>query len=194
MSNEENIHFLEKLNVTLEDFVCDDGWILDFGGGGEGVIGILKGNQVVAIDKRKSELDEALERDCKALLIEMDGTDLKFLDNTFPTATAFFSLMYVKDLKDLEKIFAEIHRVLKPKGKFLIWDANIEMPENVNKQLLAFYLNVTLPSGKIIETGYGTPKKHQNIQDFIKLGEKIGFKIKSSRIIGLDFYLELVKP
>ena len=35
------------------------GSILDIGGGGEGVIGRLYGRQVVAIDNRQEELDEA---------------------------------------------------------------------------------------------------------------------------------------
>lgn len=36
-----------------------NGSILDIGGGGEGVIGQLYGQQVVAIDKLQEELDEA---------------------------------------------------------------------------------------------------------------------------------------
>lgn len=35
------------------------GSILDIGGGGEGVIGLLYGSQVTAIDNRQEELDEA---------------------------------------------------------------------------------------------------------------------------------------
>jgi ubiquinone/menaquinone biosynthesis C-methylase UbiE len=190
--DKEKIHALEKQFTTLTDFECADGWILDFGGGGEGVIGILKGSHVVAIDLRKSELEEALERGCEALLIEMDGKDLKFLDNTFPTATAFFSLMYVKK-DDLEKILSEIFRVLTPGGKFLIWDVNLEVPESVNKKIVAFYLDVTLPSGKVIETGYGTIKKHQLMQDFIDIGEKIGFQVNQAKVTGMQFYLELEK-
>ena len=38
-----------------------EGSILDIGGGGEGTIGRLYGTQVIAIDNRQEELDEAPE-------------------------------------------------------------------------------------------------------------------------------------
>ena len=193
MSNDDDVLFIEKQFLDLPDFVCDEGWILDFGGGGEGVIGILKGTQVIAIDLRKSELEEALERDCKALLVEMDGTNLKFLDNTFPTATAFFSLMYVKEHEDLVKIFEEFYRVLKKGGRFLIWDANLNLPINSEKKVTAFYLDVNLPSGKKIQTGYGTRKVRQELNDFLGIAKKIGFKVNKSENLGIQFYLELEK-
>ncbi len=40
-------HAFPTVNLEVPDFECD-GTILDIGGGGEGVIGRLKGNQVVA--------------------------------------------------------------------------------------------------------------------------------------------------
>jgi hypothetical protein len=43
---------------VVDDFDAA-GYILDIGGGGEGVIGQLKGERVVAIDKQKRELEEA---------------------------------------------------------------------------------------------------------------------------------------
>lgn len=193
MSDEE-VFFLEKQFLEFQDFECEEGWILDFGGGGEGVIGQVKGTQVISIDRRMGELKEALERDCKALLVQMDGTDLKFLDNTFPTVTAFFSLMYVVDPKDLEKIFEEIFRVLKPGGNFLIWDANLELPINSGKKVVAFYLDIQLPSGKKIQTGYGTKKVRQEIDEFKEIAEKFGFEIGITQNSGIQFYLELIKP
>jgi ubiquinone/menaquinone biosynthesis C-methylase UbiE len=194
MSDEKKMHFLEKQILEFPDFECEDGWVLDFGGGGEGIIGQVKGNRVIAIDCRQSELEEALERDCKALLVVMDGTDLKFLDNTFPTATAFFSLMYVMESADFEKIFKEIYRVLKPRGKFLIWDANLNIPKESAYKIIAFHLEIFLPSGKKVETGYGTPKSHQKMEDFLVIAKKVGFEILSSQNSEVQFYLELRKP
>ena len=55
-----------------------NGKILDIGGGGEGVIGRLYTNQVVAIDIRQEELDEAPTGFEKIL---MDATQLDFKDN-----------------------------------------------------------------------------------------------------------------
>jgi hypothetical protein len=54
----EQIFTHPKLDVVLPDFPAQ-GLILDIGGGGEGVIGQLKGKQVVAIDLSRQELDEA---------------------------------------------------------------------------------------------------------------------------------------
>ena len=194
MTDEHKYYELEKQFINFPDFQCESGWILDFGGGGEGIIGQVKGSRVVAIDKRKSELEEALERNCEALLIEMDGTELKFLDKTFNTASAFFSLMYVRDPEDLKNIFNEIFRVLKSGGKFLIWDVNFSLPKEEENKIVAFYLEIKLPSGKLVNTGYGTRKKHQNLKQFTELANEIGFKIAKSEDSGVRFYLELLKP
>jgi len=35
-----------------------DGFILEIGGGGEGIIGGLKGKQVIAIDRNEEKLEE----------------------------------------------------------------------------------------------------------------------------------------
>ena len=53
------------------------GKILDIGGGGEGIIGRLYGPQVIAIDYRQDELDEA-PASCEKRL--MDATALDFAD------------------------------------------------------------------------------------------------------------------
>ena len=67
-----------------------DGFILDIGGGGQGIIDKLNGKQVIAIDVNKREL---LETQNEALKVVMDATDLKFLPETFDACTYFFSFM-----------------------------------------------------------------------------------------------------
>jgi len=56
--SEDRLFFFEKQEVAVNDF-DSAGYILDIGGGGEGVIGKLKGEQVIAIDSSKRELEEA---------------------------------------------------------------------------------------------------------------------------------------
>ena len=107
--SEENIKFIDPQHIDLTDVELS-GRILDIGGGGEGIIGLLKGENVVAIDRRESELKEAPPGNY--LKIIMDAKELKFLEETFDTVTAFFTLMYVP-LENHQIIFQEIHRVLK---------------------------------------------------------------------------------
>ena len=94
--------------------IDSDGYILDIGGGGEGIIGKLNGRQVVAIDIHEQELAET---DDEALKIVMDATDLKFMPETFEAATSFFTMLYM-DPETQEKAFSEVHRVLKGGGLF----------------------------------------------------------------------------
>jgi len=78
MSREEYLaqaYMIDQQVVEIEPFKVD-GFILDIGGGGEGIIGRLNGEQVVAIDKR---LDELEETDNDALKIVMDESFLGFL-------------------------------------------------------------------------------------------------------------------
>ncbi|UCD06465.1 MAG: methyltransferase domain-containing protein, partial [candidate division WOR-3 bacterium] len=89
---EEEYYAIAKQKIEMTP-IETDGYILDIGGGGEGIIGRLNGKQVVAIDTRFDELQETKN---DSLKIVMDATDLKFLPSTFDAATSFFSLMYIK--------------------------------------------------------------------------------------------------
>jgi len=83
----DQVYLSAAQKVTLADFTAE-GFILDIGGGGEGIIGQLKGAQVVAIDPIRREL---VESPAGPLKIVMDGSELKFLDATLQNVTAFFS-------------------------------------------------------------------------------------------------------
>ena len=72
--------------------VKTDGFILDIGGGGEGIIRKLNGKQVVAIGTNEEELEETKNNNLK---IVMDAAEMKFLPKTFEVCTSFFCLMYI---------------------------------------------------------------------------------------------------
>lgn len=149
------------------------GYILDIGGGGEGIIGQLGKNKVVSIDQSERELREAPPGGLKII---MDARMLNFLDCTFDTVTAFFTLMYIPE-DDREQIFKEIYRVLKKGGQFVIWDVVVRKKRaNQKKDILVVPMNITLPHRKI-RTAYSAPLPlhDQNCQSFQKLGEKVGF-------------------
>lgn len=193
MGEDQKYHVIGIQELEMPDFPCPDGWILDFGGGGEGIIGQIKGSRVVAIDRLERELIEARENGSRALPIIMDGTELKYPENTFLTATAFFALMYVQS-EQLEAVFREIYRVLIPGAQFFVWDAVLREAERNDNLPLVIRLNLTLPSGKKVETGYGTKKTSQNIEVFLNLAQKIGFEVSTQHSHKLYFELILKKP
>ena len=186
------IFFTHPLEIDLND-IDINGRILDIGGGGEGIIGQLKGNNVVSIDFRKSELEEALEAgDTESLKIIMDAKDLHFLDNTFDTITAFFSIMYIPK-SDHKKIFKQIYRVLKQAGEFVIWDPIIPEKKDKNKELYVVLIEVQIKNKKV-KTGYGTQwNKEQDINYFINLVTNVGFKIVDQKVEKEYFFLKLQK-
>ena len=167
--------------------IVTDGYILDIGGGGEGIIGKLNGNQVIAIDKSEKEL---LETENKALKIVMDAMNLNFLPESFDVCTAFFSLMYIPQNGHL-KVFEEVYRVLENNGSFLIWD--VKIPRKVGDfQAFLIQLKVELPTENV-EAGYGVLWQMQNIDYFKDLAEKSSFNIVDEWMKGDILYLELRK-
>jgi len=173
------------------DEIESAGLILDIGGGGEGVIGQLKGKDVIAIDFRKEEL---LEADDGPLKIIMDARDLKFLDGSFPVATAFFSFMYLKEKDDQIKVFQEAARVLEPGGKFHIWDVDLEEIPETGKEFYIVHLRYKTGQ-EFKETGYGMrwPKEPRGLGEYLDMANAAGLVEESSRRVGNTFYLCLKK-
>jgi ubiquinone/menaquinone biosynthesis C-methylase UbiE len=188
--DQNRIFRLDEQTVVLEDFPAE-GWILDIGGGGEAVIGQLKTAQVIAVDIFPPELVEA---PAGPLKIIMDARELKFLDCTFNTITAFFSFMFIDPI-DHAKVLQEIYRVLAPKGQFLLWDVEIQQRPQPKKDMLVFPLQVKLPAA-LISTGYGTPytQKPITMEDYITLAEETGLQVGTSSHVGQTFFCKFRKP
>jgi len=185
----ETIHHFEEQHVSLEAFEAE-GYVLAIGGGGEGVIGRLMGQQVIAIDISKRELEEA---PAGPLKVVMDARDLKFLDGSFNTAAAFFTLMYI-DGTDHPTVFQEVHRVLAPGARFLIWDAVIGLAPNDEVEYVLVPLRIKL-ADREISTAYGVrwPKEAHDLDYYKRLAEATGFVVGTTRTEGMCFYLELTK-
>jgi ubiquinone/menaquinone biosynthesis C-methylase UbiE len=177
--------------VPVEDFVAKAP-ILDIGGGGWGVIGQLKGQQVVAIDISDKELREAPPG--PFVKIVMDARKLQFLDNAFPTATVFFTFMFMAPA-DHEQVFRELRRVLIPGGRLLIWDAVLPKLADAQKKYATIPITFKLP-GKEINAGYATylVPGGQGLAHFEELAVKTGFAVVSKKTSQGWFFLELSKP
>jgi ubiquinone/menaquinone biosynthesis C-methylase UbiE len=187
------LHLFERQDFVVADFQAV-GYILDIGGGGEGIIGQMKPTQVIAIDLSKRELEEA---PAGPLKIVMDATDLKFLDASFDTATAFFSLMYMRP-EVQQRVFAEVFRVLTRGGRWIIWDAVIPLALENDTRGPAFQFRFQLPA-KVVQTGYGTfwPEKPIDLDYYKGLARETGFEIARAEQQAGAFQtvtLELRKP
>jgi ubiquinone/menaquinone biosynthesis C-methylase UbiE len=123
----------------------------------------------------------------------MDAKELKFLDNSFDTVTAFFTLMYVP-LANHKIILQEIHRVLKLNGEFVLWDLKIPNRGDHKQKIYGLYLEVKI-NERIIETGYGTKwqEKEQNMQYYIDLAKSIGFQVKKQDKKEHTFFIRFIK-
>ena len=190
MLNNERIFRLDGQTIVLDDFPAE-GFILDIGGGGEGIIGQLKGQQVVAIDVFQRELMEAPG---EVLKIIMDARELKFLDGSFNTVTAFFSFMFIHP-DDHIKVFQEVFRVLAHQGKFMLWDIEIKQRTDSQRDMLVFQLDVKLPMG-VVNTRYGTPytEKPISIVNYLTLAQQTGLKVIEQTRNGQTFFCSFQKP
>jgi len=189
-NSNNNEYYFPLVEWEIRD-LDSDGNILDLGGGGEGVIGQLKGSDVVAIDFQKEELIEAADGPLK---IVMDARDLKFLDESFQTVTAFFSLMYVRKIEDQLLVFQEAERVLKPGGTLHFWDVDISKKPKTDSKYFIVHLKYHI-GDKVTETGYGMiwPDGHRGIDYYLDLANQAGFKSSEPEWQGNTFYLRLVK-
>ncbi len=189
-ATEDRLFFFDMDEVAIEDFEAT-GLILDIGGGGEGVIGRLKGRQVIAIDPNRRELEEAAEGPLK---IVMDARELLFLDQAFRAVTSFYTLMYIREEDALRRIFDEVHRVLTRDGRFLIWDAVLPPRTEKGKDIAVVPLTIRLPEEKLT-VGYGTswPTGGRGTELYLRLAREAGFTVTGLQEEGSRFFLELKK-
>jgi len=171
-----------------------DGRVLDIGGGGEGIIGRLLGHGTVSIDRWSKELIEAREAGSGALMIEMDATDMKFLDETFDACTSFFSLMYMEP-EEQEKVFREAWRVLKHGGEFWVWDITIPERGAREEDVFVVWLDVRMHDTNV-RAGYGAQwaSRRQDISSFRNLAAAAGFEPVEASLDDQVIFLRLRKP
>ncbi|WP_067033087.1 bifunctional demethylmenaquinone methyltransferase/2-methoxy-6-polyprenyl-1,4-benzoquinol methylase UbiE [Allomuricauda sp. CP2A] len=111
--------------------------------GAEKIIGLDISPGMLEVGKEKiseKNLQETIE------MMVGDSEDLPFEDNTFDAITVGFG---VRNFENLEKGLAEIHRVLKPNGTFMVLETSVPTKFPF-KQGYRLYCNYILPTiGKI---------------------------------------------
>jgi len=185
------VHCIAPQMARVDDVFRDCDLILDLGGGGEGVIGRLRGRQVVAVDARK---DELLETPTGPAKVVADARNLPFPDRSFEAATAFFFLMYVA-ARDRRQILEEAYRVLAPGGALQIWDVVIPTPGKRARKTFVVPVRVDLP-GRTIRTGYGVTwnGREMSAEGIAETAQSVGFVVTTVERSGHTFHISLVRP
>lgn len=164
----------DRNKISLESF-APAGRVLDLGGGGEGVIGLFGRPDQVSIDMRLDELREAPKGPLKVV---MDARQLGLPAESLDTVTAFFSLMYISQTRDLERVFAEAYRVLRPGGDLHIWDVNLPETHLDSTDYFVIQLEIKTPEATLT-TGYGAswPDTPRENSYYLEIADKAGFQI-----------------
>jgi SAM-dependent methyltransferase len=188
--DKEHMFLAEQQIVPVTDSFRDDDLILDLGGGGEGIIGQLRGRQVIAVDMRKQELEDCAPGPIKVVA---DAKELPFLDEAFDAITAFFFFMYVPE-SDRASILAEAYRVLRPGGQCTIWDAMIPSRGERTQDIFIVPVKAELPD-RTIETGYGVrwEGREMSVGDVTQMAQSVGFIVVEEVIEGEHFRLTLAR-
>ncbi|MFW9975427.1 MAG: methyltransferase domain-containing protein [Candidatus Thorarchaeota archaeon] len=183
---------LTKTEVTpFQEIIIDElppGSIIDIGAGGDGVIAQIGGERITAIDKRQSEIDEAIHKAPDAKWLVADALDLPFEDEEFDNATSFFSGMYMSH-EDKKNVIKEVHRVLPAGGEFWIWDSKIK----TDKEGFLIVLAVSLPGKEKFNTGYGTNITNQDEDIFKNYLSEAGFSIEEIDVKKHWFFIRAKK-
>lgn len=162
-----------------------EGTILDLGGGGEGVISRLCPGQVIALDKRLDELEEA--PGIKRALVA-DGLHLPFGRASFAFCTSFFTMMYLLN-EALAQLARELHRVILPGGSLHLWEPVISYADP-----FLIDLEVWLPN-EIITVGYGviSPDKTQNARQLRHVFSEAGFRLDQENESMINFEQDWIR-
>jgi len=189
MSAADSVFFLDREEVHVGE-LSGEGPVLDIGGGGEGIIGLLAGGRTVSVDRSLRELKEAPPGPRKLVA---DAGALPFPDRVFPLAAAFYTLLFIPGREGLERLFAETVRTMRPGGRFLIWDAVLPFrPPGEKRGAVAIPLHVRA-GGREVETGYGSrwPEETREPEDVLRLARRAGLEGAVTERSGRTYRIEL---
>ncbi len=146
-------------------------------GKAERLVGLDLSEGMLAVGRKKiraQQLDDRIE------MIQGDSENLPFEENSFDAITVAFG---VRNFEQLERGLAEIRRVLKPGGIFVVLETAVPT-KTPYKQGYTFYCNYLMPAiGKLFskdQKAYSYLSKSASIfphgETFNNILRKIGFK------------------
>ncbi len=151
----------EVANANILDIGCGYGWL-------EVDLAKRGCKKVIGMEHEEEGLITAKKYICNKSILFDTGSAiaLPYENNCFDTVISFEVIEHIPKNTE-EKMFSEIHRVLKNNGKFYISTPN----DN-------FFCNILDPARLLI--GH----RHYNIDYLIVLGKKFGFEVKKMVIKG----------
>lgn len=165
---------MEKLKGVLNK-ICG-GKILDVGTGRGEFIDLLKENlkdytEIIGIDMNDIALENAKEefKDDKIEFIKMDAESLNFEDNTFDMVCLSNSIHH---LPNVQKVFNEMKRVLKPSGYFMLQEM---FCDNQNKTQLT-HVHFHHFNAEIQTLTGGYHNKTLKKQEILDMGNSLGLE------------------
>lgn len=166
---------LIKPCTKLLDIGCWDGYIM------QQIIKLGKAKQTVGADNSKSAINLCQKKNLEAIWIKTADEKLPFKNNEFDTVLAG---EIIEHLYDVNTFLREVHRILKPKGQFLLTTPN----------LASIGARLTLLIGKIpwMMENELTPSSAGHIRYFTfdtlnKLLKKYGFITEKKAIDVINF-------
>jgi ubiquinone/menaquinone biosynthesis C-methylase UbiE len=174
--------------INLEK-LRSEGLILDIGGGGEGLVSRIGGENVCVVDIRMSEIREAQIHGAPANWFVSDGQKLCFRDDSFDLVTLWFSLGYLREWDVKLRVLEETKRVMTKQGKISILASKI--PESAER--FVFWAHFKLPDGSISQTGYGVRgNQGQTLEKVVELLNDLEFRILKKEDHGEWFRISAV--
>lgn len=137
---------------TVKDYLPESGKLLDLGAGlgQDSAYFAEHGYEVIAIDLNVDRLSELANQQFALEQVDL-RKPLPYADESFDVVYAHLSLHYF-DSATTDRIFDEIHRILKPEGVLAFLTNSTDDPE--------------YNTGRVIEPDYfeidGTPKRYLN--------------------------------
>jgi ubiquinone/menaquinone biosynthesis C-methylase UbiE len=166
-------------------------FVLDIGGGGEGLVSRIGKHQVCAIDYRMNEIREAQIYDPPSNWFACDARELCFKDSIFDLATLWFSLGYMPHSSTKRRVLEEVYRVLKSGGVVSLMASRVVCNEDV----FVIHIQYELPDGTQSKTGYGVSgDQEQTFESIEPLLIETGFEIEKEQKHEHWFSIEAIKP